>query len=568
VAEQPVQDSPKRLPLLWVICVLYGLTGMLSLTAAFSMGPLGALICGGLAVADLAVAATLYLRLRAGWYAAMALLGFGLAWTVLSELIGGHPDWAGIAIRGAIGLGIAYYLYMRRRHFGRGAVPRPRIVSAPGIAALAIVVVLGGGLLLMTVDDARQSFPALEVQVAVPPEQENGFLLMEQMRAKWPLRDDEQLSKVLDDMPKGGAAPGAEWLKDARPLVQNHADCLAQARELVQKPHFVEVPRLRGLAWVDADRRWLSYTRALARLQVVSAEVQAADGHWGEALDEADGTVKLGVLVGKESTSLIQTLVGMAVTTIGLNTVRHVAATVPDAALLMPHLGPPLLEEELKRGFNLGWAGEFHGFTGVLEDIRKGGVEALGALDGGEGSEAPQFGLFGRHIRTIPLIKRNMTYNLFGRLMRPYVLQGDAYALPPANPLTEAPGVRGIARAVGWLHFARNPIGDIFIAMLMPAMERAEEAHFREVAGLRLTQLFIALRCYQLEHGRLPDSLDALAPQYLKVVPMDPFTGKPFGYEPTGKEPRIWSVGPNQRTDKSQTEGGDNDVVPLTFARD
>ncbi len=46
--------------------------------------------------------------------------------------------------------------------------------------------VLGGGyLLLMTVDDAAESFPALEVKVPVPPDSENGFVLMEQMQKKW-----------------------------------------------------------------------------------------------------------------------------------------------------------------------------------------------------------------------------------------------------------------------------------------------------------------------------------------------------------------------------------------------
>jgi hypothetical protein len=84
----------------------------------------------------------------------------------------------------------------------------------------------------------------------------------------------------------------------------------------------------------------------------------------------------------------------------------------------------------------------------------------------------------------------------------------------------------------------------------------------------RLTQVFIALNCYQLEHGSLPATLDVLAPQYLKSIPVDPFTSKALGYEPAGKSPRIWSVGPNGRTDKPYTEGGDDTVIRLTFAQD
>ncbi len=107
----------------------------------------------------------------------------------------------------------------------------------------------------------------------------------------------------------------------------------------------------------------------------------------------------------------------------------------------------------------------------------------------------------------MPLLKMNLTYNLLGRLMRTAIVRGDTYEPPPPDPLIEEAGAGNIVRAVGWLHFVRNPIGDILVVMLLPAHQRAVREYFNAVAQGRMTQLLIALRCYQLEHGKLPDTL-------------------------------------------------------------
>ncbi len=47
--------------------------------------------------------------------------------------------------------------------------------------------------------------------------------------------------------------------------------------------------------------------------------------------------------------------------------------------------------------------------------------------------------------------------------------------------------------------------------------------------GLRLV---VACRLYEIRHGKLPETLDALVPECLSEVPRDPFDGKPFRYLP------------------------------------
>jgi hypothetical protein len=42
----------------------------------------------------------------------------------------------------------------------------------------------------------------------------------------------------------------------------------------------------------------------------------------------------------------------------------------------------------------------------------------------------------------------------------------------------------------------------------------------------------IGLKRYQLQHGRLPDALAELVPEFLPAVPIDPYDGKPIKYHP------------------------------------
>jgi hypothetical protein len=46
----------------------------------------------------------------------------------------------------------------------------------------------------------------------------------------------------------------------------------------------------------------------------------------------------------------------------------------------------------------------------------------------------------------------------------------------------------------------------------------------------RAATLLLALEAWKAQHGRFPDTLDELAGTYLNRLPLDPYSGKPFGY--------------------------------------
>jgi hypothetical protein len=116
--------------------------------------------------------------------------------------------------------------------------------------------------------------------------------------------------------------------------------------------------------------------------------------------------------------------------------------------------------------------------------------------------------------------------------------------------------------AKAWKDFvARKRLDEL---LQKKAMEAACEHELKEYAGkentaavlprtfveygnlnvrLRVTQIRAAIALYQKANGRLPDSLDALCPDILPFVPIDPFSGKPMRYAKTPDGWKIWSVG-------------------------
>lgn len=59
------------------------------------------------------------------------------------------------------------------------------------------------------------------------------------------------------------------------------------------------------------------------------------------------------------------------------------------------------------------------------------------------------------------------------------------------------------------------------------------DARFTEIK-LQLAQLDLGLQIYQRKTGMVPDSLDQLVPEISQRLPIDPFTGKPYGYKKLG----------------------------------
>lgn len=95
----------------------------------------------------------------------------------------------------------------------------------------------------------------------------------------------------------------------------------------------------------------------------------------------------------------------------------------------------------------------------------------------------------------------------------------------------------------------------VLSSILMPSLDRALELHHRAVATRRLAAVAIAVRLYELDHGRRPQTLAVLVPEYLPAVPIDPCTDPPapLRYAPDHDPPVIYSVHNDGHDDGGRT---------------
>lgn len=83
-------------------------------------------------------------------------------------------------------------------------------------------------------------------------------------------------------------------------------------------------------------------------------------------------------------------------------------------------------------------------------------------------------------------------------------------------------------------------------------------------AVMLTTQVGLICKIYKARTGRYPEKLEALVPDFLREVPIDPFTGKPLVYKIVNGELLIYSLGSNQKDDGGRSSA----VTQLVMEKD
>jgi len=279
---------------------------------------------------------------------------------------------------------------------------------------------------------------------------------------------------------------------------------------------------------------YLETSRSLARLTLLSAISLLKQGKGKEALDAGMDLVRFGHMIEGSGGMLIHYLVGIAVKAIGLDRLRRI---VPDATLdadQMREYAEKLAEYKAdEQRFMDVFRVEYTLGKRTTDDL------AAGKLDfkdlGPANSTAQRRGLM-RHF-----LQPNRTKRILAQAYRVSIenvprtyAERDYCAFPQ---LPENTGYLAKAKLI----LSRNAVGKVLVAMLLPAMERAHLAKCRENVTVAATRLLFALKAYELEKGKLPDSLDELVPDYIKAIPLDDMDGKPMRYSREKKI--VYSVG-------------------------
>lgn len=339
----------------------------------------------------------------------------------------------------------------------------------------------------------------------------------------------------VGDLPVRGEAWPEEWMEDAARYIEAKEPLLRLVSEAVRtKPRWHRpVPELQ-----DSEDEPFAFGRffSIGRIYQLAVEWMAQSGNHDGA---RDALLTLWALCDPFSEDSLPNLrVGK-----GLMLFKATAAT--ESALARLTFTTDELVELQRAAERL----DDHGvnFLRALEVWRALGHESLLAYGRGEYDE------YFESVDEIAL-HSGCWLRASGRLQRVHAIY-----------LVESE--RAIARAEQWLETGvlpadrrpRRASDGIFLWLVVPLHSLlAGEQQLLTSLSLSITSLAAAR--YEREHGRYPDALDDLVPEYLDSVPRDPFgAGEPLKYRRTETGAIIYSIGPNE-IDHGGRERNDNNV--------
>jgi hypothetical protein len=98
------------------------------------------------------------------------------------------------------------------------------------------------------------------------------------------------------------------------------------------------------------------------------------------------------------------------------------------------------------------------------------------------------------------------------------------------------------------------PARYIVLRMILPAWGKSLQSWDHHAAAWEGTRAMLAIEIYRHRRGRYPATIDEIVPNVLPSMPIDPFSGKPFGYrilEPgsdsRGRQYLLYSTGVDQK---------------------
>jgi len=331
---------------------------------------------------------------------------------------------------------------------------------------------------------------------------------------------------------------GTNWDEAlASTVLASNRETLAGWDAAVKLPD-LQVPEVKK---AEEWMRYLADWKRLAQLAVLRENVLFHHGQDKEAFDQILNQVRLGQRMQNSRGVLIVYLVGTAVENLGVYQMRRWVSKT--------HLTPDELKDYIRRlqsppaatatAFANTIKAEYRWQTGQLEDMKQRGE----FINPASGKNYPH------PMRWLPIFSFSQTKSLFaqGALMLVNAAPHH-YCETHIAEMESRPALTLVALSGNWT-------GQILYYAMVPALANSLAIKSRNDTQLQATRTILALRAYQLTHGKLPTDLNALVPEFLEAVPVDDFDGKPLRYS-AGKK-IVYSVGKNLKDDGGDDRGSD-----------
>jgi hypothetical protein len=405
-----------------------------------------------------------------------------------------------------------------------------------GLAAAVLVVrtvlnVTEGRRLTKTLAELKsQGVPLTIKELAAPcPDGENGATLWKAAEELYAFKgqDIKLLNEVCQNLENGlpVAADGWAWVSR---LIEKNRRVLDLVPEIAGKPCF-RFGETDVRFWERKIPNAAMMIRTMKLWGLESMQI-AEKGDLRVSLDRLRTGLRFAPKIAEDS-SLIAFLIALAngkTSLFFLN--RSLSGREAGEEILLPVLGD-LDERQIER------------WKALLQTGIRG--ERLMFMDIGLLADAKDW--------TQSILLKGWTERLYYWLIRPLIRRDVSLNLPIYAKLESQTSLSYYQTRDFWKphkdHLEALPWYAVVSKMVIPDMEGA----FMKVATfdalVRTARAGLACRVFKGRTGQYPESLEALVPELLTEVPIDPFTGKPLVYKREGTGFIVYSLGSNQKDD-------------------
>ena len=369
----------------------------------------------------------------------------------------------------------------------------------------------------------------LEAKRRVVPDEENSALQILKATGVIPhnwWKDEHEL--LFENLPPERQL-SAKQIDALRKGLEPVGAALVEARRLADMPHG-RFPTPVG------DGRYRPYpyrqdAALIGRLLGHDVDVRVQEGDSDGALVSCRALLNTGRAIGDEPQLWSQLLrIGLQRDAV-LKMERSLAQGEPTEASLEA-LQRLLADDDQHPAILIALRGERASADVVLESLQKGSNLPMGSIQvqRGVAAVAPL-----PHDEELSMIASGSLKGQRAALLRVYNDFVEAGKLPPDQRRTRLQQV--MARPRGF-----NP-PTILRALMDPAWVQVQSSRLHALVPSAVVAL--AAERYRRQHGRWPDTLDALVPAFLRDVPVDPQDGTPLRYRRLIDGVVIYSIGPD-----------------------
>jgi len=394
------------------------------------------------------------------------------------------------------------------------------------IGVLLILAVFGGDYFL------SQDIPPIndnDLQVAAVniKTEENAYYVLE------PIIDGKVKVETIDGNRFLAHFNGKEWEeKFVKELLVINQNILESFGKAIQKPYYQNPATADpSLALHGPILNPISILN-LGMLKSIESRNHLRSKNEAQALYEALAIIALGEKMESSNASLVEYLISQSIKKIGLNTIRNfITSTDLSSSGLAQIIKELNMFKSKDENFERTEKIEYMFYTQQMD----------AAVNDGS-------------VKQTYYNKINQTKKLLAEETR-------AHIVDIGRPCSSIPDVESLSADYKWkLFLTENGLGKLAVKsrslmLNFPALYRNNMCVNNLL--LEVDRVLAALKSYQSDAGRLPESLNELVPKYLDAVPLDPYDQQPLRYS---KEKKIlYSVG-----DDGLDAGGGEPIIGLS----